>query len=319
MTQAYYLISVSHREHLESCLEYGWAGFTNSQNGFWAFLDIEVGDYVSFLYGANIFNLYKVIGKFAYKGAEDLPPWPPIRFRESGKIYYFPFRLKLYKIRDLKESLIRPEFAFVAQNLLLRGGYRKTHFQSDSTSLSIVSQMGTFSPKEPLVDGFEGETFIPRITFDKAEVQHPQIHLFNEKILQSLIKKKIVDIMKEILGRLGSNNDPEDYEFLSEKALTRGFVDIFAKLRNPAGRSEAVIVEVKKDNINNKSVQQIQEYLEELGEDAIGGILVGKNFRGKLSPPENIIFVSYSFKDLPSDDTYDYRALLESLHLEILP
>jgi len=39
------------------------AGFTNSIKGLWSFLDIDVGDFISFLYGAIVHNLYRVAGK----------------------------------------------------------------------------------------------------------------------------------------------------------------------------------------------------------------------------------------------------------------
>ncbi|WP_297477995.1 hypothetical protein [Thermococcus sp.] len=90
----YFLVSLSNRENLELCVKYNLAGFTNSTNGLWTFFDIEVGDYISFLYGARVRNLYRVAKKVAYKSAEKLPPWPPITFR-SKRTYYFPFRLLL--------------------------------------------------------------------------------------------------------------------------------------------------------------------------------------------------------------------------------
>ncbi len=71
---SYFLISVSNRENLELCMKYALAGFTNSINGLWTFLDIDVGDYVSFLYGARVRNLYRVVEKVAYRNAEKLPP-----------------------------------------------------------------------------------------------------------------------------------------------------------------------------------------------------------------------------------------------------
>lgn len=111
------------------------AGFTNSINGVWTFLEIQEGDYVSFLYGAKAYNLYIVRRKEAIKDAETMPPWEPITFRQSGRTYYFPFRLYLNTVRRFEESLVRAEFAYVAENLLLRGGYRKTHFQADQTTL----------------------------------------------------------------------------------------------------------------------------------------------------------------------------------------
>ena len=99
---SYFLLSVSTRQNLDLCREYGWAGFTNSTNGLWTFLDIEVGDYVSFLYGARVYDLYQVVEKAAFQNAEGLPPWPQVTFR-SGYTYFFPFRLALRQIRSLSE------------------------------------------------------------------------------------------------------------------------------------------------------------------------------------------------------------------------
>ena len=131
---AYFLISVSNKTNLELCIKYGLAGFTNSISGLWTFVEIEEGDYVSFLYGARVFNLYRVINKRAFMNAETLAPWPSVTFQMSGKTYCFPFRLYLEPVRKLSEPMVRPEFAYVAENLLLRGGYRKTHFQADQVT-----------------------------------------------------------------------------------------------------------------------------------------------------------------------------------------
>ena len=138
----YFLISVSNRKNLDLCIKYAMAGFTNSINGAWTFIEINEGDFISFLYGAKAFNLYKVKKKIALKNAENVPPWPSVTFSMSGNTYYFPFRLLLKPIRKLEEPLVRAEFAYVAENLLLRGGYRRTHFQADQTTLQAVSQMG---------------------------------------------------------------------------------------------------------------------------------------------------------------------------------
>lgn len=58
-------------------------------------------------------------------------------------ISYNYFRLKLKPIRMLEEPLVRTEFAYVAENLLLRGCYSRIHFQAEQTTLQSVSQMGT--------------------------------------------------------------------------------------------------------------------------------------------------------------------------------
>ena len=70
---SYFLISVSTKTNLDLCVKYALAGFTNSINGLWTYTEIQVGDFVSFLYGAKVFNLYRVVKKEACKNA--------IRFR----------------------------------------------------------------------------------------------------------------------------------------------------------------------------------------------------------------------------------------------
>jgi hypothetical protein len=139
---SYFFVALSNKANLELCVKYSLAGFPSSTSGMWAYSDIEEGDFVSFVYGARAYNLYKVERKEAIRNAQTLPPWEPIIFKPSGKVYYFPFRLTLAPVRKLEETLVRVEFAYVAENLLLRGGYRKTHFQADQTTLSSVSQMG---------------------------------------------------------------------------------------------------------------------------------------------------------------------------------
>ncbi len=53
----YFLLAVSTRENLELCRRYCLAGTTNSDSGVWAYIEVKVGDYVSFLYGAKVFAL----------------------------------------------------------------------------------------------------------------------------------------------------------------------------------------------------------------------------------------------------------------------
>lgn len=60
--QEYFLIAVSTRENLEKCKKYAYAGFPDTINGAWAYHDIKVGDYITFLYGAKAHNLYQ--GKY---------------------------------------------------------------------------------------------------------------------------------------------------------------------------------------------------------------------------------------------------------------
>ncbi len=313
----YFLISVSNRKNLELCMKYALAGFTNSINGLWTYLDIEEGDYISFLYGARVRNLYKVIKKVAYKNAENLPPWPPVTFRMSGKTYYFPFRLYLKQERTLDEPMIRPEFSYVAENLLLRGGYRKTHFQADTITLYNVSTMGSvFTGKcEPL--GLNRDTFTPKIVFRKEKQDIPEKFHFQELILQSLLRKKLNEKMSEILKHFNLNNEPQDFEILGEKALSEGFVDIFIKLKHPQTNNIYLPVEVKTGKASMKDFQQLQNYISEFGNECKGGILIAKGFPRKITIPNNIMAMKYSFKNIDWESEYVFEELFNMLNLEV--
>jgi hypothetical protein len=255
----YFLISVSSKHNLDLCTKYALAGFTNSINGLWTFLDIEEGDYVSFLYGARVYNLYKVVKKEAYENADSLPPWPPITFKVSRKTYYFPFRLHLKQERELSEPMVRPEFSYVAENLLLRGGYRKTHFQADAITFYNVSNMGSIYNKSEEKLELSEETFVPKIVFDRKKQKNPWKFYFQELILQSLVRKKIRNFLGEILNNFNLNLPENEFEILGEKALPEGFVDVFIKLKHPQGSNVYLLVEVKQvrqeeANLNNLKV-----------------------------------------------------------------
>jgi len=299
-------------------MKYALAGFTNSINGLWTYLDIEEGDYISFLYGARVRNLYKVIKKAAYKNAENLPPWPPVTFRMSGNTYYFPFRLFLKQEREFDEPMVRPEFSYVAENLLLRGGYRKTHFQADTITFYNVSEMGKpFNGKADLLD-LKTETFEPKITFRRGLQKIPEKFHFKELILQSLVRKKIRDlIFNEILDRFNIDNKCDEFEILGEKALPEGFVDIFIKLKHPAGRNKYILVEVKTGRAQKRDVDQLKNYLGEFNE-AVGGVLIAKDFPKRLPDESKVLPVKYHFSQLNEDAEYTYKELLNLLHLEVI-
>jgi len=317
-TPNYFLISVSNRKNLELCIKYALAGFTNSINGLWTYFDIEEGDYISFLYGARVRNLYKVIKKVAYKDAENLPPWPPVTFRMSGKTYYFPFRLYLKQERTLDEPMIRPEFAYVAENLLLRGGYRKTHFQADTITLYNVSTMGSvFTGKCESLD-LNRDTFTPKIVFRKDKQNIPEKFCFHELILQSLVRKKLSEKIEDILDYFDINNKPDDFEILGEKALPEGFVDIFIKLKHPQTSNIYLLVEVKKGKASIKDFQQLQNYIQEYGNECKGGILVAKDFPRRINFSDNIMVMKYSFENIEQESEYTFEGLFNILNLEVM-
>jgi len=283
---AYFLVSVSNKINLDLCIKYALAGFTNSINGLWTFMEIQEGDFVSFLYGARVFNLYKVIRKEAIRNADKLPPWPSVTFRMSGKTYYFPFRLYLNPLREFVEPMVRPEFAYVAENLLLRGGYRKTHFQGDQTTLQSVSQMGDIhsEPSNNLtIESYE--VFNPTLIWNRSFAVPPEVFYFQEFILQSLIRQHLSlnTNLQTFFDSCGLNNlQAEDFEVLGEKALPEGHIDILIKDRTPVGYNRKVVIEVKTGNAKAQDIVQLGDYVSEIGEECVLGVLIARDFPRKL-------------------------------------
>lgn len=280
----YFLISVSNRQNLELCKKYALAGFMNSIAGAWAFLEVREGDFVSFLYAARAHNLYQVIRREALKGAEELPPWPPVTFRESGRTYYFPFRLWLQPLREFEESLVRPEFAYVAENLLLRGGYRKTHFQADQTTLQYVSQMGNPWNKETEILTLETDqpdAFTPLFSRQRSMKHIPFVFPFQEIILQSAVRQYLSenDKLADFLRMLGLDDlDPDSLEVLGEKATSEGHVDILVKDRIPIALARKIIVEVKLHRARQDDLAQLANYRAEFGTECIASVLIAEGF-----------------------------------------
>ncbi len=318
----YFLIAVSTRHNLEQCLRYALAGFTSSASGLWTYLDIAEGDYVSFLYGARVFNLYQVERKSALADAQDLPPWPALTLQPSGRTYYFPFRLYLCPVRTLEESLVRLEFAYVAENLLLRGGYRKTHFQADQTTLQAVSQMGrvTTGDAETLALGSHA-TFTPRLARGKKSAQPPEIFPFQELFLQALVRKHLGDRgrMQRLIANVGAADlFAEDLEVLSEKAFPEGHVDLLIKESTPRGISRKVIIELKNTVANERDVAQLMHYRDSLGPECVGAALVSRGLTKKassLAKAEGIASVPFRL-DFPTDPA-TFESLGDRIRLDM--
>ena len=323
---SYYLVSLSNKENLDLCIKYNLAGFTNSINGVWTYLEIGEGDYISFLYGARVHNLYQVLKKVALKNAENLPPWPQIKFKESGKIYYFPFRLYLKPIRKLEESLVRVEFAYVAENLLLRGGYRKTHFQADQTTLQNVSQMGNVWNE--IFTSFQTSNlgyFEPKFTKLRSQVKIPQIFYFQEIILQTLAKHYLMNKfnLNKFLKKLFlSEQLPilNDLEILSEKALPEGHIDLLIKEAIPIGQAKKIVIEVKNQKAKMQHLEQLDYYLSEFKDECICGILIANEFPKRIIKAvqnKNIKLVKWSI-DINLNFPQPFNEILKNFKLEVL-
>lgn len=313
---SYFLLAVSSRENLEICLKYNMAGLPGSQNGLWTFLEINEGDYVSFLYGAKITNLYKVISKKAYR--EFSEPWKPIKFR-SRKTYSFPYRLFLSPIRTFNESIVRPEFLYVAEDLLLRGGYRKTHFQADQMTLHFVSTLGELANDSNFekFDCPEELEYTPKITFNKKSSW--ELTPFNELILQVLAKRKLSEELDKILQYFGFGGCKDEYEILSEKATEQGFLDLLIKPKYPLEKNNQIVIEIKKTNATKSAIQQLIDYLSK-NENYKGGILVANQFDEKLKATvkedKRILLMRYNL-NVNVQQAYTFDELYNNLTVEI--
>jgi len=318
---AYFLISVSNRNNLDLCIQYAMAGFTNSVNGAWTFVEIQEGDYISFLYGAKAYNLYRVEEKLAFKDANNLPPWPPVTFRMSGNTYYFPFRLFLKPIRKFAEPLVRVEFSYVAENLLLRGGYRRTHFQADQTTLQAVSQMGDlYKDNTKKFDTENYKTFDLSFTKSSSSMKPPETFKFIEFILQSAIRQHlyIEKNMKDLLQKTKVNLSPSTLEVLGEKAFPEGHIDILIKEAIPIGKSNSLILEIKTGAAHQKDVEQINKYVEELGNECLKGVLMASKFSGKiisLAKEKNVALFTYNFDNLDFSQRIEFNQLVDAISL----
>ena len=321
----YYLVAVSNRHNLELCLRYALAGFTDSVNGLWAFLDIQENDYLSFLYGAKVYNLYQVNRKEAFREADKLPPWPPVTFRRSGKTYYFPFRLQLHPVREFQESVVRWEFAYVAENLLLRGGYGKTQFQADRTTLQVVSQMGSpFSGSVEALVVAGSQVFTPRVAFARTSASPPEVYSFREVVLQALIKHYFANTqnLREVLSAFTPDSfNAAELELLGERALPEGHIDILIKEANPVGTSRNVIIEVKVGKASLNDTRQLKGYVEGVGPECQGGLLIAREFARNAqheARQAGLVCVVYSFESLDQSAKHTFAELLQDLRLTIL-
>src|SRR5579862_194131 len=321
---SYFLISVSTRENLELCIKYGLAGFPGGESGAWTFCEIQVGDFVSFLYGARAHNLYRVGNRQAISNAERYPPWKLLTFKQTGKTYSFPFRLQLELVRTFNESLVRAEFAYVAENLLLRGGYGRTHFQADQTTLQSASEMGNLADAElEHLAMPEFSLFEARFSRSKRLIKTPEVCRFKEPILQSAIRRHLMSQtnlanLSNGLNLGGAKTD--ELEVLGEIAIPDGHIDLLLKKRVSLGSGIKIPIEVKTKTAQPKDVSQLRRYMDELQGECPAGILIAGDFNRRTlarAKDENVRLVRYSLlADLMKAPTFD--EIYEGLQLEAL-
>jgi hypothetical protein len=225
----------------------------------------------------------------------------------------------LEPLRRFEESIVKPEFAYIAENLLLRGGYRKTHFQADQTTLQYVSQIPeVFRGKIKRLKLPAYKTFAPKFVRSK-KTNPPEIFQFKEVILQSLLRQYLSNGKLGELFKLIGRDDLEykDFEVLGEKALTQGIVDILIKDSKPKGFNRQLVVEVKLGKASNKDVEQLKGYMKEIGQECIAGILIAESISQKIRPSSNIYHFIYKFEGLDLKQPHTFEELLSSLRISL--
>ena len=239
----------------------------------------------------------------------------------SGQTYYFPFRLHLEPVRVLQESLVRAEFAYVARNLLLRGGYYKTHFQADQTTLQHVSQMG--SPYSGTIKALpvDAVSFTPLIGFTKSVVNPPEVYPFSELILQALVKKHLRNRpnLELFLSNIGLMNlATQSLEILGELALPEGQVDAIVKEAAPFGVSNKIAIEVKLRSASTKDVDQLAQYVQAIGSECKAGVLIAEKASAKTifyAKEKGLHLLLYSLNIPPDKFSFSFPEILTSFGL----
>ncbi|MGC8778825.1 MAG: hypothetical protein ACP5Q4_09120 [Candidatus Caldatribacteriaceae bacterium] len=98
-------------------------------------------------------------------------------------------------------------------------------------------------------------------------------------------------------------------------------MDIFIKDVAPCGRSRKLVVEVKRHRAQEKDVHQLHNYLQELGEEALKGILIARDVPQRTvakSQGPRFSFFRYAFEDLDPHRAYPLEELRLRLRLEPL-
>jgi len=315
---SYFFVAVSTKENLDLCREYGLAGFPGSQNGAWTFADIEVGDYVSFVYGANAYDLYEVGDKRAVLNAGDLPPWPALELTRGGT-YHFPFRLDLQPKRELEENLVRSEFRYIAENLLLRGGYSRSHFQADQTTLQQVSQMGRVDTTVETSVDWPFEEGTAHWMRRRGDFRPPEVNKFIEEILHVLLRQRLStqDGLSEFAQLTGFDEvQDREIEVLGERALPEGHLDILLKDSEPVGSSVQLPIEVKLNRCDDDDLQQLRDYMTQLQPECPGGVLLAETIPRDFDVPDDVTLLRAKFDGIDMGEPQTMADMENALTLE---
>jgi hypothetical protein len=313
---SYFLVAVSTVENLADCREYCLAGFPETGNGAWTFADIAPGDYVSFLYGATAHDLYRVTDRRAVANADEIGPWPALAF-DSGESH-FPFRLDLRQERAFEESLVRSEFQYIAENLMHRGGYSRSHFQADRTTLHRVSQMGKRDETAGKSGDWQTEETTAGWVRQQGGFEPPEESRFVEYTLHALLRKYLADerALAEFAEMTGYTELLDrDVEILGERALPEGHVDILIRDSEPVGEVTNVPIEVKLNRCSGEDLAQLEGYIDQLEPECPGGILLAETIPRNFETPDNVAVVRSSFDGIDMGTPQSFETMLDALCL----
>ncbi len=125
---------------------------------------------------------------------------------------------------------------------------------------------------------------MPKFTRQKSSEKNPEIFLFKELILQTLIRHYLSNVnnLSSFLENIGVDElRPDELEILGEKALPEGHIDLLIKESTPIGMTRKIIIEVKLGRANNNDFNQLEKYLSEFGKECLKGVLIAAFFNKK--------------------------------------
>lgn len=94
---------------------------------------------------------------------------------------------------------------------------------------------------------------------------------------------------------------------------------MFIKDAYPKGKSRKVVIEVKTGVAKLEDIAQIRNYMDEIGEECVGGALIAQNFPRNILQKvdrEKIKLFAYSFKGKDCDSVYLFDDLRKRFQLE---
>ncbi|OLE54964.1 MAG: hypothetical protein AUG51_04805 [Acidobacteria bacterium 13_1_20CM_3_53_8] len=262
-----FVVVLSHERNLEICRDSCTAGFPDTFNGQWAYLDIDEGDYISMYFNGRLLDLYIVERKFIpdiYKDeratGEELEDPVPVRSGEkwvsisNAPKIYFPYRLELTCINrsTFDTSLVfRAGLERLGINLIPRVSLKKTHFQlSLKEGAAYFNFQRSGSSRQASFASFlecaARESAIQSLTNAPSHLAIADITL-QECYLQALMKKLLEWAWNDIAGII--DFEQEAVEFLSEQTVHGGQADIVI-LQSERGLE--FFIEVKNKRIINR-------------------------------------------------------------------